>query len=99
MTASSERIDRIDELAARVRWLDRNRRRVAVVLGLAAAIGVYSMLAVDWPRVHAVALCGACGVVAWSLTEIALAWFTAVWETECDQLTTDRGLPRAIVRK
>ncbi len=90
--------ERIDQLASRVCWLDRNRHRIAVILGLAAALGVFSLLSADWPRVHAVALCVTCGLVVWSLAEITLAWFTAVWETECDQLTTERGLPRAIVR-
>jgi hypothetical protein len=39
------------------------------------------------------------GVIVWWMIEVGLVYITALWETECDRLTRDRGLPRAIVRK
>jgi hypothetical protein len=91
--------ERIEELAQRVRWLDRYRRRVGIYTGILGALMVGISVTPEWPRVHLVALVIASGFVIWYLTEVALAYVTALWETECDQLVRERGIPRAIVRK
>jgi hypothetical protein len=39
------------------------------------------------------------GIVLWWTIEVGLVYVTALWETEQYRLTSDRGLPRAIVRK
>ena len=91
--------ERIQQLGSRVRWLDRHRRHVAIATGLIAALIMLSQLSIDWPRVHAAALFVTSVFVVGAITEVVLAWMAALWETECDQLTRDRGLPRAIVRK
>jgi len=90
---------RIDQLADRVRWLDRHRRRLAILVALIIASALMTQLSTSWPQVNATPLFVAVAFVAWALTEIVLAYVTALYETECDQLTHDRGLPRAIVRK
>ena len=55
----------------------------------------------DWPVFHARLLAIMVGVIAWWLVEVALAWVTALWETEADRLLRDRGLPpmRVVRRK
>jgi hypothetical protein len=93
--------DRVAELAARVRWLDRYRRMLAIVAAaiiapmliskLAGAIGVASS------ELHGVGLSVMVGLLAWWIVEVALAWITAVWETECACLVRDQRLPRARV--
>jgi hypothetical protein len=37
----------------------------------------------------------------WWVVEVALVWLTAVWETECDRLMRDNGVPpaRVVIRK
>jgi hypothetical protein len=97
--------DRAELLARRVRWLDRYRRTLAI--GAAAALALTMMFATswllggDWPVFHARLLAIMVGVIAWWLVEVALAWITALWETEADRLLRDRGLPpmRVVVRK
>ena len=89
--------DRADVLAARVRWLDQHRRHVAVavafLLALTAIVFTRWIFGPDWPTFHArlVAVMG--GVITWWIVEVALAWITAIWETEADRLRSDRGLP------
>ncbi len=94
---------RIDSLARRVRWLDRYRRMLAVLAALVAAplliAELSESLGAQWPRMHATALSVMVGVGVWCVTEIVLAWITAVWETEHCILSRERGLPRAIVRR
>lgn len=97
-------VDRIEVLAARVRWLDRYRRLVAVACAaVVAPIVLYrltSFLGSEWPQFHATALTGFAAVITWWIVEVWLAWITAVYETRCDRLMRDRGLPRAqLVRK
>ncbi len=91
--------ERIEQLADRVRWLDRYRRTLGVGAGVAGAPFISLGLSDDWPRVHMYALVVTMGFVVWLITEVVLACVTAAWETECDQLMRDRGLPRAILRK
>ena len=89
--------DRADVLAARVRWLDQHRRHtaiaVALLLAVAATVFTRWIFGPDWPLFHArlVAVMG--GVITWWIVEVALAWITAIWETEADRLRSDRGLP------
>jgi hypothetical protein len=91
--------ERIELLAGRVRWLDRNRRLLGTCAGVVGAPFISLGLSDEWPRIHMYALVITMGFVIWLLTEVVLAYLTAAWETECDQLTRDRGLPKAIVRK
>jgi hypothetical protein len=94
--------ERVDKLAARVRWLDRYRRVVA----LASAVVVSPLLlaqfgevlGADWPEMHATLLTVMVGVIVWWIVEVGLIYITALWETEHDRLLRDRGLPRATLR-
>src|SRR5262245_46635913 len=92
---------RVDTLAARVRWLDRYRRVVA--LSSAAVIApillaqVADVLGADWPEMHATMLSLMLGVIVWWFIEVGLIYVTALWETEHDRLVRDRGLPRAVI--
>jgi hypothetical protein len=93
--------ERAQRLGRRVRWLDRYRRAIASVI----AIGVLPLtmwrldgfLGAEWPGFHVTLLAVIASVFAWWLVEVGLAWMTAVWETEHDQLTRDPALPRAEV--
>jgi polyferredoxin len=89
--------DRAEVLARRVRWLDRYRRRIAitaaVTLALTMMFATSWVLGAEWPVFHARLLAGMVGVIAWWLVEVALAWITALWETQADRLLRDRGLP------
>ena len=87
-----------------MRWLDRYRRALsvaaAVLLAIVAMWWLADWLGSDWPRFHVTTLSVFAGVISWWTVEVALAWVTALWETECDRLARDRGLPRAeIVRR
>ena len=89
----------IERLARRVRWLDRYRRYLAI--GTAILVALVSMhrfveiAGAEWPDVHTKALGLMIGVLSWWVAEVALAWITSVWETRCDRMLRDRGLPRA----
>jgi hypothetical protein len=88
-------------LGRRVRWLDRYRRTVAVALAIVSAplvlFEISELLGNDWPGAHAAMLAALVSFMSWWLIEVALAWMTAVWETEYDRLLRERGLPRARV--
>jgi polyferredoxin len=92
---------RVDTLAARVRWLDRYRRWLALAAAtviaplLLAQVG--DVLGADWPEMHATLLSLMVGVIVWWVIEVGLIYVTALWETEHDRLVRGRGLPRAIV--
>jgi hypothetical protein len=94
---------RVDLLARRVRWLDSYRRGIAV--GTAIALGpliihrLSSFLGVDWPQFHVMLLALVACVMSWWMIEAALAWMTALWETEYDRLVREKGLPRAVLRR
>lgn len=94
---------RVDQLAARVRWLDRYRRRVAIsgaaLIAPLLIAQVAGVLGADWPQIHATVLSLMLGVIAWWVIEVALVYITALWETEHDRLIRDRGLPRAVLRR
>jgi len=88
---------RADVLVRRVRWLDRYRRAIALAGAAALAITMIFasswLLGSDWPVLHARLLAIFAAALCWWLIEVALAWVTAVWETEADRLLRDRGLP------
>ena len=94
---------RVDRLAARVRWLDRYRRFMAI--SAAALIApvliaqVAGVLGADWPQIHATVLSVMLGVIVWWVIEVGLVYVTALWETEHDRLLRERGLPRAVLRR
>jgi hypothetical protein len=94
---------RVDQLAARVRWLDRYRRMLAISAATISAPNLIAQVAVvlgaDWPQIHATVLSVMLGVIVWWIIEVGLVYVTALWETEHDRLVRDRGLPRAILRK
>lgn len=95
--------DRVDQLGARVRWLDRYRRLLAIIAATILApvliAQVAGVLGADWPQIHATVLSVMLGVIVWWVVEVGLVYITALWETEHDRLLRDRGLPRAVVRK
>jgi hypothetical protein len=84
-----------------VRWLDRYRRSIAILAAFMVAPLVLAKLTLalggEWPRMHVTALSVMIGIGAWCAFEIALAWVTAVWETEHSLMLRDRKLPRAIL--
>ncbi|HEX7843276.1 MAG TPA: hypothetical protein VF469_37650 [Kofleriaceae bacterium] len=94
---------RVEQLAARVRWLDRYRRMLAISAATVVApiliAQVAEVLGADWPQIHATVLSVMLGVIVWWIIEVGLVYVTALWETEHDRLVRDRGLPRAILRK
>ena len=103
--ASSRRAPRprVDALAARVRWLDRYRRAVALctaaVIAPLVLAQVGEVLGAEWPDMHATLLSVMLGVIVWWIVEVGLVYVTALWETEHDRLVRDRGLPRAILHR
>jgi hypothetical protein len=93
---------RIEQLARRVRWFDRNRHTVAFVIGAAAGVAGLVLFprafGPDWPLFHERLLAIVTALVVGFSVEIGLAGALAVWEVEHDRLLRDRGLPRAILR-
>ena len=92
---------RVDQLAARVRWLDRYRRIVAISAATMIApiliAQVAAVLGADWPQIRATVLSVMLGVIVWWIIEVGLVYVTALWETEHDRLVRDRGIPRAVL--
>lgn len=97
--------NRVETLARRVTWLDRYRRAIAITLAVAlwflCMYELESVISPQWASIAGATLSTLSAITTWWLVEVALAWLTALWETEHDQLVRDRGLPRAqlIVRK
>ncbi len=94
---------RVQVLARRVGWLDRNRRMFAIAITLVLCplmlLRVTNLLGSDWPQFHALLIAGTVGVVMWMITETILAWLTAVWETECAHLIREHRVPPARLRR
>jgi polyferredoxin len=95
---------RADRLAHRVRWLDRYRRVIAIVAAAVLApilvTELGDQIGADWPQNYAALLLSLLlGVILWWTIEVGLVYVTALWETERYRLTSDRGLPRAILHK
>lgn len=97
-------MSREEQLGRRVRWLDRYRRTIAVAFALALApvclVRLSNLLGSQWPEAHVWLLTICACTVTWWVVEVALAWQTALWETEYDGLRGERGLPPArVVRR
>ena len=96
-------VDRVQRLGRRVSWLDRYRRPIATVLGIAVAVVVVSSLydsgSPAWSRFYTIMMGLLLGTVTWVAIEIVLAWLTAFWETEATHVARDRGIPRARIHK
>lgn len=90
---------RMQRLAARVRWSDRLRRPIAILLAVVLAptlvLEFRAATGGGWPLTAALfpMLVGG-GVIWWSL-EAGVALVTALWETEYDRLGRTLGLPVA----
>ena len=95
------RQDRVDQLARRVRWLDRYRRTVSIALALVLSVLMSRELAeafdAPWPSFLVCFVSVMFSTLIWWCVEAGFAWLTALWETEHAQLVRDRGLPRAEV--
>jgi polyferredoxin len=95
--------ERAHRLAERVRWLDRYRRRLALLAATIIApflvIQVGDVLGAEWPEMHGTLLSLMLGVIAWWVIEVGLIYLTALWEAEHDRLVRDHALPRAIIHK
>jgi len=74
---------RVDQLAARVVWLDRYRRLVAIssatVLAPLLIARVAEVLGAEWPQIHATVLSVMLGVIVWWVIEVGLVYLTALW--------------------
>jgi hypothetical protein len=95
---------REEQLGRRVRWLDRYRRSIAVtcalVFGPYCFVEMGRLLGSQWPEAHLWLLTICASMITWWVVEVALAWQTAVWETQYDRLRGERGLPAArVVRR
>lgn len=94
---------RVDVLAARVRWLDRYRRLLALcAAAISAPLFVAQLgdeLGADWPELHITALSLMLGAIVWWVVEVGLVYVTALWETEQCSLIRDPRLPRAVLVK
>jgi hypothetical protein len=93
--------DRIDTLAARVRWLDRYHRAVSLFI----AGGVWVVLAYELallfgessPSVTSAIVGFMFAALGWWLVEAGFAWTIALFEVEHERLARDRGLPTAVL--
>ncbi len=95
----SDAPDRLEQLARRVRWLDRYRRTLAVLAALVLSPLAIAWLARDlngeWTRLQLTLTAGVIAPVTWWIAELTFAWRAASWETEHSQLSRECGLPRA----
>ena len=97
MTEGEERLTVLD---ARVRWLDRYRRKLGITIAVLLAPMLFWSLAPGWPRAHGIALVSVLGIVTWWISETVLGVVLSAWETEANIIARDKGLPRAtVVRK
>jgi hypothetical protein len=93
----------VDRLAARVLWLDRYRRLLA--LAIAALLAPYLIaqvsdtLGTDWPSMHVMLVSAMVSLIVWWFVEVGLVYVTALWETEHARLIHTRGLPRAVLHR
>jgi len=94
VTDGEERLSRLD---ARIRWLERYRRTVAIAVGVAVAPIIWFSLSPGWPRAHGLALVTALGIATWWVAEVVLGIVLSAWETEANIVARDKGLPRATV--
>ena len=91
----------IEELARRINWLTRHRRKLSIALAVIASLFIMwwftGWLPSNWPGGHMVCMTIALGVVCWYGIETTLGFVIALWETDHSQLTRRPGLPRAEV--
>lgn len=94
---------RVELLARRVGWLDRNRRKLAIAISALLTppmlIRVVDVLGDDWPGVHAFLIGVVLCVATWAIAETMLAWLAAFWDTEYAQLQRDHQVPPARLRR
>lgn len=94
-------MSREELLGRRVRWLDRYRRAIAIAVALGLGpfclVELSRLLGSQWPEAHVWLMTIMACTVTWWVVEVALAWQTALWETEYDRLRAERGLPPARV--
>lgn len=94
---------RLHRLAARVRWWDRLRRPVAILIAaFVAPLAFYHLRETIGARpiVPSIVPCLMLGAVIWWLVEAGFALLIALWETEHDRLSRSAGLPVArLVRR
>ncbi len=95
--------ERIPKLAARVRWLDRYRHLLAVIVGLVATrfrlVELADVLEADWDDFQVLLYGSIIGIGVWIAAEVVFAYLTALWETEYCRLTREKRVPRAIARR
>lgn len=97
--------DQIQVLARRVSWLDTHRRTLALtittlvlpLLLLYGHTGLADYITAEWPRLSVLVIIFVASVTMWLVTETALAWLTAVWETDYVQLVRHHRVPPARV--
>ena len=94
------RDERLERLTARVQWLDRYHRWVAIGITLVIAplliLELVDALGTGWPRIHVTMSAIAVTVATWWISVLGLAGLTALWETECAHRLRTGGLPRAV---
>ncbi|MFT3692275.1 MAG: hypothetical protein QM831_03985 [Kofleriaceae bacterium] len=87
-------------LARRVRWLERYRHWITIVVAAAAVvflcIELPEVLGVEWPLFHARLMAIVAGLVLAFGIEIGLAGLLAWWELKHDR-STKSELPKAVV--
>jgi hypothetical protein len=96
--------ERMQRLAARVRWSDRLRRPIAIVIALVLGpLLVFEFRAATgggWPVSAALLPMVMATVVIWWSLEACVALMTALWETEYDRIARGFGIPTArLVRR
>ena len=97
--------ERMERLATRVRWTDRARRPVAVVVALVLAVIANNRLQeafdASWSLAAALVPLLMLAAVIWWAIEAVFALQMAMWETEYDRLSRDLGLPpaRVVIRR
>lgn len=92
-------VERIDVLAARTRWLERNKRLIAIpaamVLWFVIAGRLSLLFGGDGINGLSLVVSVMPAVVCWWVIETVFAWMMAAWEFEHDKLARDLGLPQA----
>jgi hypothetical protein len=86
-------------LARRIRWLDRNRRRLAIGIALLVIAPVVVMSCVWWtpPKLYAAFLTIQMAALSWYGIETALRVVQSIWETSHRALAGTVQLPRAVI--
>ena len=93
--------ERSEQLAKRIRFLDRAHRPISKSLGVLAAVMVlFEFHAAGTVLENYGALLGiAIGIVVWWISEVLFGAALAVYETEQHHLLRTHGLPQATVHR